>query len=88
MRHAIDRLIAQNTSRRRGQQGRAYPIQDAVAISPPFFNGAGDVLGSLSAFGPSVCLSDARILKFAPLLIRAAREISQVLGKARADTGR
>ncbi len=63
-------------------------IQGAVAISAPFFNGGGEVLGSLSVFGPSVRLSDARILTLAPLLIREAGEISQVLGKARTNTGR
>jgi IclR family transcriptional regulator, acetate operon repressor len=62
-------------------------IQGAVAISAPIFNGAGEVLGSLSVFGPSIRLSDARILTFAPLLIREAREISQVLGKAKSHTG-
>jgi IclR family acetate operon transcriptional repressor len=58
-------------------------IQGAVAVSAPFFNGAGEVAGSLSVFGPSVRLSAAQIAKFGKLLVREAREISQVLGKAR-----
>jgi len=58
-------------------------IQGAVALSAPFFNGAGEVAGSLSVFGPSVRLSDAQIAKFGKLLVREARELSQVLGKAR-----
>jgi DNA-binding IclR family transcriptional regulator len=58
-------------------------IQGAVAVSAPFFNGAGEVAGSLSVFGPSVRLSTAQIAKFGKLLVREAREISQVLGKAR-----
>jgi len=58
-------------------------IQGAVAVSAPFFNRAGDVAGALSVFGPSVRLSDAQIAKFGKLLVREAREISQVLGKAR-----
>jgi IclR family transcriptional regulator, acetate operon repressor len=57
-------------------------IQGAVAVSAPLFNGSGEVIGSVSVFGPSVRLSDARISTFARLLIREAREISQVLGKA------
>lgn len=57
-------------------------IQGAVAVSAPFFNRAGEVAGSLSVFGPSVRLSDAQIAKFGKLLVREAREISQVLGKA------
>jgi IclR family transcriptional regulator, acetate operon repressor len=60
-------------------------IQGAVAVSAPFFNGAGQVAGSLSVFGPSVRLSDAQIAKFGKLLVREAREISQVLGKARTN---
>jgi len=57
-------------------------IQGAVAVSAPLFNGSGEVIGSVSVFGPSVRLSDARITTLARLLIREAREISQVLGKA------
>lgn len=60
-------------------------IQGAVAVSAPFFNRAGEVAGSLSVFGPSVRLSDAQIAKFGKLLVREAREISQVLGKARTN---
>ena len=43
------------------------------------------VAGSLSVFGPSVRLSDAQIAKFGKLLMREARELSQVLGKARSS---
>jgi IclR family transcriptional regulator, acetate operon repressor len=57
-------------------------IQGAVAVSAPFFNGAAQVAGSLSVFGPSVRLSDAQIVKFGKLLVREARELSQVLGKS------
>lgn len=60
-------------------------IQGAVAVSAPFFNGAGQVAGSLSVFGPSVRLADAQIAKFGKLLMREARELSQVLGKARSS---
>jgi DNA-binding IclR family transcriptional regulator len=63
-------------------------IQGAVAVSAPFFDGSGEVIGSVSVFGPSVRLSDARISAFARLLIREAREISQVLGKATTDRSR
>lgn len=63
-------------------------IQGAVAVSAPFFNGSGGVVGSLSVFGPSVRLSDARISTFAALLIREAREISQVLGSRMTNMGR
>jgi IclR family acetate operon transcriptional repressor len=63
-------------------------IQGAVAVSAPFFNGAGEVAGSLSVFGPRVRLSDAQIAKFGKLLVREARAISQVLGKARTSIRR
>ncbi len=56
-------------------------IQGAVAVSAPFFDGRGEVSGSVSVFGPSARLSDARISTFARFLVREAREISQVLGK-------
>jgi IclR family transcriptional regulator, acetate operon repressor len=55
-------------------------IEGAVAVSAPFFNGRGEVAGSLSVFGPSVRLADAQIVKFGKLLMRDAREISAVLG--------
>ena len=55
-------------------------IEGAVAVSAPFFNGSGEVAGSLSVFGPSVRLADAQINKFGKLLMRDAREISAVLG--------
>jgi DNA-binding IclR family transcriptional regulator len=57
-------------------------IQGAVAVSAPLFNGSGEVIGSVSVFGPSVRLSEVRISAFARLLIREAREISEVLGRA------
>ena len=56
-------------------------IQGAVAVSAPVFDGTGEVIGSMSVFGPSVRLSDARISTFARLLMNEAHEISQVLGK-------
>jgi DNA-binding IclR family transcriptional regulator len=61
-------------------------IEGAAAVSAPLFDGSGEVIGSLSVFGPSIRLSDARISTFARLLIREAREISGVLGGA-ATTG-
>jgi DNA-binding IclR family transcriptional regulator len=56
-------------------------IQGAVAVSAPFFNGAGECAGSISVFGPGVRLPDAQITKFGKLLVREAREMSHVLGK-------
>jgi DNA-binding IclR family transcriptional regulator len=56
-------------------------IQGAVAVSAPLFNGAGEIAGSLSVFGPRIRLSDAQIAKFGRLLVREAHEVSKVLGK-------
>jgi IclR family transcriptional regulator, acetate operon repressor len=63
-------------------------MQGAVAVSAPFFNGGGEVAGSLSVYGPSARLADAQIAKFGKLLVREAREISQVLGRAGTGMGR
>jgi IclR family acetate operon transcriptional repressor len=57
-------------------------IRGAVAIAAPFFNGAGDVAGSIGIFGPSVRLPAAQIEKFGKLLVREARELSKALGQA------
>lgn len=59
-------------------------IEGAVAVSAPFFNRAGQVAGAISVYGPSVRLPAAQVDKFGKLLVREAREISQVLGQARA----
>jgi IclR family transcriptional regulator, acetate operon repressor len=58
-------------------------IQGAVAVSAPFFDGAGRVAGSLSVFGPSARLGPSQIAKFGKLLLREAQELSQVLGKSK-----
>lgn len=56
-------------------------IDGAVAVSAPFFNGAGEVAGSLGVFGPSVRLPDAQIARFGRLLVRETRALSQRLGR-------
>ena len=63
-------------------------LNGSVAVSAPFFNGGGQVAGSLSVYGPSARLADAQIAKFGKLLVREAREISQVLGRVHAGIGR
>jgi len=57
-------------------------IQGAVAVSAPFFDGTDRVAGSLSVFGPSARLGPSQVTKFGKLLLREAREISQMLGKS------
>lgn len=56
-------------------------IQGAVAIAAPFFDGSGEVAGSIGIFGPSVRLPAAQIDKFGKLLVREARALSKALGQ-------
>jgi len=53
-----------------------------VAVSAPVFDGTDRVAGALSVFGPSARLGPAQVARFGKLLLREAREISQVLGKS------
>jgi IclR family acetate operon transcriptional repressor len=57
-------------------------MQGAVAIAAPFFDGSGEVAGSIGIFGPSVRLPAAQIDRFGKLLGREARELSKALGHA------
>jgi DNA-binding IclR family transcriptional regulator len=57
-------------------------IKGAVAIAAPFFNGSGQVAGSIGVFGPSVRLDDAKVRKFGKLLVREAGKLSKALGRA------
>jgi DNA-binding IclR family transcriptional regulator len=61
---------------------RSELIQGAVAVSAPFFDGTGRVAGSLSVFGPSARLGPSQVAKLGKLLLREARELSQLLGKS------
>ncbi len=55
-------------------------LQGAVAVAAPFFNGAGQVMGSLGVFGPDARLSQAVADRFGELLVRQAQELSRMLG--------
>jgi DNA-binding IclR family transcriptional regulator len=56
-------------------------IQGAVAVAAPFFDGTGQVAGSIGIFGPSARLPDAQIEKFGKLLVREAKLLSSALGE-------
>lgn len=56
-------------------------IEGAVALAAPFFNGADQVAGSLCIFGPSVRMSDAKVLDLSRLLMQEAKEISRSMGQ-------
>ena len=55
-------------------------IAGAVAVAAPFFNGAGQPVGSIAMFGPRVRMDDARIAELVPLLIEEAANMSKALG--------
>ena len=55
-------------------------IAGAVAIAAPFFDGSDQAAGSLSAFGPSVRLSDERVDQIGQLLKHECEELSLALG--------
>lgn len=56
-------------------------IQGAVAVAAPFFNGAGQVAGSIAVFGPSARLHTAQIEAFGGLLVKEAKALSKALGQ-------
>jgi DNA-binding IclR family transcriptional regulator len=55
-------------------------LQGAVAVAAPFFDGAGEVAGSIGVFGPGVRLADAQVEKVGKLLVREAKRLSKALG--------
>ncbi|SIT46500.1 Transcriptional regulator, IclR family [Paraburkholderia ribeironis] len=56
-------------------------IEGAVAVAAPFFNGANQIAGSLCIFGPSVRVTNERVLQFAESLKREASNLSRALGQ-------
>ncbi|CAB3778608.1 HTH-type transcriptional regulator KipR [Paraburkholderia ultramafica] len=56
-------------------------IEGAVAVAAPFFNGADQVAGSICIFGPSVRVTDERVVLFAELLRHEAGNLSRALGQ-------
>jgi IclR family transcriptional regulator, acetate operon repressor len=56
-------------------------IQGAMAVAAPFFNGAGQVAGSIAVFGPSARLDAARIDELGKLLVSEAEAMSKALGR-------
>lgn len=55
-------------------------IEGAVAVATPFFNGANQVAGALSIFGPSVRVTQERVELFTELLKRETAHLSRALG--------
>lgn len=55
-------------------------LQGAVAIAAPYFNGAGEVAGSIAVFGPSARVHAPEVEVFGKLLVEEARALSKALG--------
>lgn len=49
-------------------------------MAAPFFNGAGEVAGSIGVFGPSARLHTAQIEAYGLLLLKEANVLSKALG--------
>jgi DNA-binding IclR family transcriptional regulator len=55
-------------------------IQGAYAVATPFFDGSGQVAGSLGVFGPDVRLTEARMHEFGQILRGLAGKLTNLLG--------
>jgi IclR family acetate operon transcriptional repressor len=56
-------------------------IQGAVSIAAPFYDGSGEVAGSIVVFGPKARLDNDRIQAFGKLLMKEAQALSKILGQ-------
>jgi DNA-binding IclR family transcriptional regulator len=65
---------------------RGEIIGGAVAVSSPFFDHRGSVVGSVGLYGPDARVSDDRLSEFAGLVRDAGRQISALLGFQDAST--
>ena len=52
----------------------------AVAVSAPYFDYRGSVVGSVGIYGPSARINQEKILEYSKLVRRAGQEISVHLG--------
>jgi IclR family transcriptional regulator, acetate operon repressor len=52
----------------------------AVAVSSPYFDHRGSVVGSVGLYGPNARISDDKLLEYAKLVREAGRKISTLLG--------
>lgn len=70
--------------RRRGfAMAKDELIRGAVATAAPFFDGSGQVAGSICIFGPSVRVSTEEATAFGQLLVTEAAELSRALGQGK-----
>jgi DNA-binding IclR family transcriptional regulator len=57
----------------------------AVAVSAPYFDHRGSVVGSVGIYGPSARIDEAKMLEYSKLARKAGQEISVVLGFQEGD---
>jgi DNA-binding IclR family transcriptional regulator len=68
------------TKRRGYSTSRGEIFLGAVAVSAPYFDHRGSVVGSIGIYGPSARVNDDKVAEFAKLVIEAGQKISQLLG--------
>jgi DNA-binding IclR family transcriptional regulator len=52
----------------------------AVAVSAPYFDHRGSVVGSIGLYGPKARISDSKMTEYAKLVCEAGQQLSTLLG--------
>lgn len=72
---------ALRTARRRGYTiSHSEIFVGAVAVSAPYFDHRGSVVGSVGIYGPSARVNDEKVDEFAKLVVDGGQKISRLLG--------
>jgi DNA-binding IclR family transcriptional regulator len=56
-----------------------------VAVSAPYFDQRGQVVGSVGLYGPNARISDQKLIEYSKLVRKAGRQISVLLGYQEAE---
>ena len=59
-----------------------------VAVSAPYFDHRGQIVGSVGLYGPNARISEQKMLEFSKLVRKAGQQISALLGAPEADRAR
>jgi len=82
--HNAQRVLLEDALRSAKRNGytisRGEIFVGAVAVSSPYFDHRGSVVGSIGLYGPSARVSDDKIAEFATLVGEAGQKISSLLG--------
>jgi IclR family transcriptional regulator, acetate operon repressor len=72
---------ALKSARRRGYAiSRGEIFVGAVAVSAPYFDHRGSVVGSIGLYGPNARVNDDKLVEFGKLVCEAGRKVSALLG--------